>query len=65
MRFTYLLALLLLSLSGYTQHYYLFVGTYTEGPSGTNGSKGIYVYRFDATAGSLQPVSTIATENPS
>src|SRR6185437_2363705 len=65
MRFTYLLVLLLLSISGYTQRYYLFIGTYTEGTAGKNGSKGIYVYRFDATAGSLTPVSTIMTDNPS
>jgi 6-phosphogluconolactonase len=31
---------------GYTQQYYLFIGTYT----GT-GSKGIYMYRFDAATG--------------
>jgi 6-phosphogluconolactonase len=66
MRFPSLLALLLLSLSGFTQQYYLFIGTYTEGSSGAaNGSKGIYVYRFDASAGDFRPVSTIATDNPS
>jgi 6-phosphogluconolactonase len=66
MRLPSLIALLLLSVSGFTQQYYLFIGTYTQGPSGAaNGSKGIYVYRFDATAGSFQPVSTIAADNPS
>jgi 6-phosphogluconolactonase len=65
MRFTCLIALLLLSFAGVAQQYYLFIGTYTGGPSGSNGSKGIYVYRFDAAAGSIQPVSTIATDNPS
>jgi len=66
MRLTSTIALILLSFSGFTQQYYLFIGTYTEGSTGVaNGSKGIYVYRFDATAGSFQPVSTIATDNPS
>lgn len=68
MRFKFLIALLLLSLSGFTQQYYLFVGTYTEGgpASGDNaGSKGIYVYKFDAASGEATPVSTIATDNPS
>ena len=68
MRLIALIASLLLWLSGFTQQYYLFIGTYTQGSAGTgaaNGSKGIYVYRFDAASGSLQPVSTIATDNPS
>jgi 6-phosphogluconolactonase len=68
MRFKFLIALLLLSLPGFTQQYYLFVGTYTEGgvASGDNaGSKGIYVYKFDAASGEATPVSTIATDNPS
>jgi 6-phosphogluconolactonase len=65
MRFTFLIISLFLSIKGISQQYYLFIGTYTEGPSGTNGSKGIYVYRFDAASGSLQPVSTIAADNPS
>jgi len=56
-----LLATLLLSLAGFTQQYYLFVGTYTN----KNDSKGIYVYRFDAATGEMRPVSTAATENPS
>jgi 6-phosphogluconolactonase len=57
-------ALLLLSLAGFSQQYYLFVGTYTEGPA-AGGSKGIYVYTFDAATGEARPVSTIATPNPS
>jgi 6-phosphogluconolactonase len=68
MRLTSLIALLLLSVSGFTQQYYLFIGTYTQGSAGSgasNGSKGIYVYRFDAAAGSFKPVSTIASDNPS
>jgi 6-phosphogluconolactonase len=52
--------LLVLSLSGFAQKYYLFAGTYTSGDS-----KGIYVYQFDAATGDIKPVSTIATENPS
>jgi 6-phosphogluconolactonase len=60
MRFTYLLSLLLLSLTGFSQQYYLFVGSYTKGDE-----KGIYVYRFDAVTGDLTPVSSIATDNPS
>lgn len=65
MRFSCLIAFILLSLTGFSQQYYLFIGTYTEGASGPNGSKGIYVYRFNAGAGTFQPVSTIATDNPS
>lgn len=43
---------LFLSISCSAQNYYLFVGTYT----GT-GSKGIYVYRFDASTGKATWVS--------
>jgi 6-phosphogluconolactonase len=64
MRFLFSTTLLLLSLAGLSQQYYLFVGTYTEGPA-AQGSKGIYVYRFDAATGDAKPVSTIATVNPS
>jgi len=57
---------LLFSLSGQAQHYYLFVGTYTLGGHNTpNGSKGIYVYDFDAATGDMKPVSTADAENPS
>ena len=65
MRFTYLVSLLLLSLSGFAQQFYLFVGCYTDGPFKNGESKGLYVYRFDAATGDLTPVSSIATDNPS
>lgn len=65
MRLTLLTALLLLSVAGFSQQYYLFVGTYTEGPFKNGDSKGIYVYRFNAATGDLQPVSTQMTDNPS
>ncbi len=43
------------------QQHYLFIGTYTH-----TGSKGIYVYRFDAASGKATPVShTNGIENPS
>ncbi|KUZ62430.1 3-carboxymuconate cyclase [Burkholderia ubonensis] len=38
----------------------LLVGTYTDG-----GSDGIYVYRFDTKTGSVAPVSSTKTVNPS
>src|ERR1700761_2995540 len=57
---------LLLSMSGRAQHFYLFIGTYTlNGNNGSNGSKGIYVYDFDAASGDMKPVSTADAENPS
>ncbi len=62
---TILAFLLFLSLSGFTQQYYLFIGTYTEGSPASQGSKGIYVYRFDAATGNATPVSTAMTDNPS
>ena len=65
MRFYMLTLLLLLSFSAFSQQYYLFVGTYTEGSPASQGSKGIYVYRFDATTGDATPVSTVMTDNPS
>jgi 6-phosphogluconolactonase len=65
MRLTYLISLLLLSLTGFSQQYYLFVGCYTEGSFKNGESKGIYVYRFDAATGDLTSVSSIATDNPS
>ena len=65
MRCTFLTAFLLLSLAGFSQQYYLFVGTYTEGSFKTGDSKGIYVYKFDGVTGDLKPVSTMATDNPS
>ena len=39
---------------------WLFIGTYTS-----TGSKGIYVYKFDETTGSLDSVSSVFIENPS
>jgi len=65
MRLTYLVSLLLLSLTGFSQQYYLFVGCYTEGSFKNGESKGLFVYRFDAATGDLTPVSSIATDNPS
>src|ERR1700743_513778 len=65
MRLTYLVSLLLLSLTGFSQKYYLFIGCYTEGPFKNGESNGLYVYRFDAATGDLAPVSSIAADNPS
>jgi 6-phosphogluconolactonase len=50
------LLLLLCSIALHAQQYYLFIGTYTKGTS-----KGIYVYRFDASTGDAQPVSVTDT----
>ncbi|HEY4208774.1 MAG TPA: lactonase family protein [Puia sp.] len=49
------------SLTGVSQNFYLFVGTYTK----DNASKGIYVYQFNAATGDAKLISTAATENPS
>jgi 6-phosphogluconolactonase len=66
MRLLLSLSILFLSLSGHAQHFYLFVGTYTiGGHNQPNGSKGIYVYDFDAATGDMKPVSTADAENPS
>ena len=65
MRCTLLTAFLLLTLAGFSQQSYLFVGTYTEGPFKNGDSKGIYVYKFDGVTGDLKLVSTQATDNPS
>src|SRR5579872_5149442 len=65
MRYLSLFILLLICRSGYTQQYYLFVGTYTEGNFQNGASKGIYVYRFDAATGDATPVGSAATDNPS
>ena len=56
---------LLFSLTAFSQHYYLFVGTYTEGGFKNGDSKGIYVYKFDGTTGDMTPVSVQAADNPS
>src|SRR5450432_3186148 len=66
MRLLLSLSVLFLSLSGQAQHFYLFFGTYTiGGTKQSNGSKGIYVYDFDAATGEIKPVSTADAENPS
>ena len=63
-RLIFLVLILVLSVTGFSQQYYLFIGTYTEGPA-SQGSKGIYVYKFDAATGNATPVSTVMTDNPS
>jgi len=61
MRLPLFLVLVLLSLTGSAQKYYLFIGTYTTGTS-----KGIYVYSFDTASGKAAPVSEAdGVENPS
>ena len=51
----------LVSLFVSAQHYYLFIGTYTTG-----GSKGIYVYDFNAKTGETKWISnTDSAANPS
>lgn len=57
--FTALLLLVFIAATG--QKYYLFIGTYTN-----TGSRGIYVYRFDAATGKATFVSnTDSLVNPS
>ena len=51
---------LILHLSGFSQDYYLFIGTYTNG-----NSKGIYVYQFNAATGHFKSISEISSKNPS
>jgi 6-phosphogluconolactonase len=65
MRLSILAFFFFISLSATSQKYYLFVGTYTHGMPSAEGSKGIYVYRFDASNGTATAVSTIMTDNPS
>src|SRR5450432_3012599 len=66
MRLFFSTSVLLLSLSGRAQHFYLFIGTYTQGGNNQpNGSKGIYVYDFDAATGDMKPLGTADAENPS
>lgn len=56
----FILAIFTASFS-HAQQYYMFVGTYTQ-----SGSKGIYVYNFDAATGKLTWVSnTDSVVNPS
>ncbi len=51
----------LVCLLGKTQHFFLFAGTYTG-----NGSKGIYIYDFDAKNGTVLLLShTDSADNPS
>jgi 6-phosphogluconolactonase len=53
--------LFIISFTSEAQNYYLFIGTYTN-----TGSKGIYVYRFDASTGKLTWASnTDSLVNPS
>ena len=65
MRLSILALFLTFTLSGFSQQFYLFVGTYTEGMPSSQGSQGIYVYKFDAATGDATPVSTVMTDNPS
>ncbi len=61
MKFSTLAIFLLSSLCGTAQNYYLLIGTYT----GT-GSKGIYVYEFNAQTGSTKWISnTDSVTSPS
>ena len=61
MRLITLFIFLLSSLFGTAQNYYLAIGTYTN-----TGSKGIYIYNFDAQTGKAKWVSnTDSTTNPS
>src|SRR4051794_13520479 len=61
MRITILSLFLFISFSSIAQNFYLFIGTYTN-----KGSKGIYVYRFNAATGTAEWVSnTDSAANPS
>ena len=61
MKLPFLIAFLLSSLFCSAQNFYLFAGTYTG-----SGSKGIYVYRFNAQTGKATWVSnTDSVSNPS
>jgi 6-phosphogluconolactonase len=61
MRIKLFLLLLLASTASIAQSFYMFIGTYTD-----KGSKGIYVYRFNASTGKANMVSnTEGVENPS
>jgi 6-phosphogluconolactonase len=60
MRSVILFLFLSVSLCGYSQKYFLFIGTYTG-----SGSKGIYVYTFDASTGKAKWVSNTEAVNPS
>ena len=61
MRKFFFFSFVLLSFCCSAQNFYLFIGTYT-----TAGSKGIYVYRFNAATGNAEWVSnTDSSKNPS
>jgi len=61
MRLTFLCLLLVTSVFSIAQSFYMFVGTYTS-----KGSKGIYVYKFDASTGKAEWLSnTDSIVNPS
>lgn len=61
MRKSFLALFVLFSFCATAQNFYLFIGTYS-----TKGSKGIYVYRFNAATGTAQWVSnTDSVVNPS
>ena len=56
-------SILLISIKGFTQDHYLFIGTYTG-----SGSQGIYVYKFNTQTGQATWVSntdTSSASNPS
>ena len=61
MKLILLLTCMLTTIAGMSQkHYYLLTGTYTGGKS-----KGIYVFNFNSTDGSVVAVDSVATSNPS
>ena len=61
MRFIFLSLILSICITANCQKYFLFIGTYTG-----SGSKGIYVYSFDASTGKAQRVTnTEGIVNPS
>ena len=61
MRVFAIIALSLSSVLSYSQEYFLFTGTYTNGES-----KGIYIYSFNAGTGEVTPVSVAeGVSNPS
>ncbi len=61
MKLRFIVLFLIFSIGGMAQSYNLFVGTYT----GT-GSKGIYVYKFNAQNGDIQAIgNTDSLANPS
>ncbi len=61
MRISFLSLFLFISFCAAAQEFYLFIGTYTA-----KGSKGIYVYRFNAATGAAEWVSnTDSAANPS